>query len=82
VGMFKLNAYLWVKNVLNRSNARTVFSGTGEADYDGWLKTPEGKNWAADPDNSVALYNMKMVHPYNYENPRTVLLGVRFFMGR
>lgn len=80
-GMVKLNTYLWIKNVLDRSNVRDVEDGTGEADNDGWLSTAEGQTWAADPNNHVELYNMRMIHPFNYENPRTVLLGVRFFMG-
>ncbi|MCF6239303.1 MAG: hypothetical protein L3J79_10945, partial [Candidatus Marinimicrobia bacterium] len=68
----------------DRQNVRDTFYGTGEAGYDGWLATAEGKNWQSgleDP-SQVDLYNMRMVHPYNYENPRTILLGVRFFMGR
>ena len=81
VGPLRLNTYIWVKNLLDRSNVRDVFDGTGEADNDGWLNTASGRTWAADPQNSVELYNMRMNHPFNYENPRTFLLGVRFYMG-
>jgi len=80
VGPVRLNTYLWVRNLLDRSNVRDVFDGTGEADNDGWLNTASGRTWAADPQNSVELYNMRMNHPFNYENPRTFLLGVRFFL--
>lgn len=82
VGIFKVNTYLWVKNVLDRSNVRDVEDGTGEADNDGWLTTDEGKAWLSDESNSEELYRMRMIHPFNYENPRTFLVGVRFFMGR
>ena len=81
VGIFKLNTYLWVKNVLDRSNVRDVEDGTGEPDNDGWLTTEAGQIWLADENNSEELYRLRMVHPFNYENPRTFLLGVRFFMG-
>jgi len=81
VGPVKLNAYLWVRNLLDRSNVRDVFDGTGEADNDGWLNTASGQTWATDEQNSVDLYNMRMQTPFNYENPRTFLLGVRFYMG-
>jgi len=80
VGPIRLNSYIWIKNILDRSNVRDVFDGTGEADNDGWLNTAAGQVWAEDEQNSVDLYNMRMNHPLNYENPRTFLLGVRFYM--
>ncbi len=80
VGPFKLNTYLWVKNALDRVNVRDVHDGTGQADYDGWFNTPPGEAWAAEPTNNVFLYNLRANEPYNYESPRTVLLGVRFYL--
>jgi len=81
MGPIKLNTYLWIRNLLDRSNVRDVYDGTGEADNDGWFSTASGQTWASDPQNSVDLYNMRMKDPFNYENPRTFLLGVRFYMG-
>ncbi|NQT63664.1 MAG: TonB-dependent receptor [Candidatus Marinimicrobia bacterium] len=80
VGPLKLNTYIWIKNLLDRANVRDVEDGTGEANNDGWLTTDYGKAWLADENNSEELYRMRMIHPFNYENPRTFLLGVRFFM--
>ena len=81
VGPLRLNTYIWVKNLLDRSNVRDVEDGTGQANNDGWLATDYGKAWLADENNSEELYRMRMIHPFNYENPRTFLLGVRFYMG-
>jgi len=75
----KFNTFIWIQNVLNKSNARNVYEGTGQADYDGWFSTDIGKVWADNPVNNVELYNLRMNTPFNYEAPRTVLLGVRFF---
>lgn len=74
--------YIWIQNVLNTKNVRDVYTGTGMPDYDGWFDTKEGKAWAANPNNSVALYNLRQANPYNYETPRTVRLGVKFDIGR
>ncbi len=73
--------YLWVENLLNTRNARTVYDGTGLPDYDGWFNTPEGRAWKQNPANSVELYNMRQEHPYNFETPRTIRLGVKFDIG-
>lgn len=82
VGPMKANVYFWVQNLTDHKNVRNVHDGTGEADYDGWFSTASGAAWADDPDNNVDLYIMKMQEPYYYESPRTVLLGLRFFIGQ
>jgi outer membrane receptor protein involved in Fe transport len=79
-GPLKFNAYLWVKNLTDRKNVRDVHDGTGQADYDGWFDTAEGQTWQASEVNSQQLYNARMQNPLFYEAPRTVLLGVRFYL--
>jgi outer membrane receptor protein involved in Fe transport len=79
-GPVKLNTYLWVKNMLDRANVRDVHDGTGQPDYDGWFNTPSGQAWLDNPDNNEDLYRLRMNTPANYETPRTVLLGVRFYL--
>lgn len=34
---------LEVRNLTNNQNAHTIYTATGEADYDGWLDTPDGR---------------------------------------
>jgi len=70
--------YLWVENLLNTKNVRTVYTGTGLADEDGWLETDSGQQWANTVTNYVSLYNLYQANPYNYETPRTIRLGVKF----
>lgn len=82
VGKTDFTFYVWIQNLLNTKNVRNVYSGTGMPDYDGWFDTQEGKAWASNPNNSVALYNLRMKSPYNYETPRTIKVGVKFDIGR
>ncbi len=81
-GPMKFNTYLWVKNLTDRKNVRDVHDGTGQADYDGWFSTPEGETWLTNPDNNEDIYEMRMENPVYWEAPRTVMLGMRFYLDR
>jgi len=77
-GNVDVNFYLLIQNLLNTKNVRTVYDGTGLPDEDGYFSTQDGKQWANTPGNRVDLYNMFVNHPYNFETPRTIRLGVKF----
>jgi len=77
-----VTVYLWIDNLLNTKNVRTVYTGTGLPDYDGWFDKDDGKTWKANPANHVDLYNMRQASPFNFETPRTVRLGVKFDLGQ
>ncbi|MFQ6673168.1 MAG: carboxypeptidase-like regulatory domain-containing protein [Fidelibacterota bacterium] len=78
-GPLRLNAYLWVINVLNRKNVLAVYSSTDEPDTDKWLLTDEGRNWANNlglKGGASDIYQARISHPYNWGQPRQVRLGV------
>jgi len=75
----KLNAYVWVLNVLNTLNASWVYPGTGEADNDGYLDTVAGQNFVNTwGPNGVDLYNFMLRNPNMVGTPRQIRLGLRF----
>ncbi|MDD3807191.1 MAG: TonB-dependent receptor [Candidatus Marinimicrobia bacterium] len=76
-GKTQFTTYLSIINLFNRDNVRTVYSGTGNPDDDGYLATPAGQS-LADTELKVKAYKARLSNPYNYENARQVLLGVRF----
>ncbi|MDZ7315058.1 MAG: outer membrane beta-barrel protein, partial [candidate division KSB1 bacterium] len=90
-GNQRLNAYLWVINVLgtkqpftrkNNGNEFTVgiYEATGRPDDNGWLSTPDGQNWVRTNGGAraEALYRARINHPFNWEQPRQIRLGLRF----
>jgi outer membrane receptor protein involved in Fe transport len=87
VRAYKLSAYVWVKNLLDRNNVYSVYEGTGSADNTGWLETPAGITWLQGADATTAdatgytgadKYEFKENNPQNYGNPRQILAGLRF----
>ena len=44
LGAQKLDVYIWVLNVFNRDNIRTVYTGSGSAETTNFLNTEEGQN--------------------------------------
>lgn len=87
VRAYKLSAYVWIKNLLDRDNVYSVYEGTGTPDNTGWLQTDEGATWlagdvatSADPTGYTGAekYEFKENNPQNYGNPRQILAGLRF----
>ncbi len=84
----KLNAYVWVQNVLDTKNAIFVYESTGDPDNTGWLTTAPGQTFAdatQNPDalfanqNGTELSNLRANDPTNFSNPRIILFGMNFF---
>lgn len=82
---FKLNAYLWVQNLLDRKNPVFVYESSGQANTTGWLSTTPGLNFLSG-NQSVSfqghdieqLYNFRENDPTNYANPRIIQFGLKF----
>lgn len=75
---YTANVFLYVLNVLNTDNVDEVYPGSGEAGTDGWLSTPNGKDWIAQNSNGEAYYNAKISDPRRWDAPRMVRLGISF----
>lgn len=77
-GFSKLNAFVWVVNVLDRKNPSTVFSSSGLPDETGWLSTPEGQAWLeSNGEGARERYELAQNDPRNYLTPRIVRFGLR-----
>jgi outer membrane receptor protein involved in Fe transport len=83
IGSYKLTPYVWVKNLLDRDNASSVYESTGRANTTTWLNTSEGRTFVRDratPDytglTGEEKYKIKENNPQNYGNPRMILFGV------
>ena len=75
----RLNAYVWVINLLDNTNANWVYPGTGEADNDGYLDTVAGTNFLRTwGENGRDLYNFMLHNPDMVGPPRQIRLGLRF----
>ena len=75
---YSANLFLYVLNVLNTVNVDEVYPGSGEAGTDGWLSTPNGKDWIAQNSNGEAYYNAKISDPRRWDAPRMVRFGISF----
>ncbi len=87
VSNYKLSAYVWVKNALNRDNVYSVYEGTGDPDNTGWLDSDAGTSWLNSADGTeedysgltgADKYELKSRNPQSYGLPRTILAGLRF----
>jgi outer membrane receptor protein involved in Fe transport len=73
-----MTVYLQVNNLLNSKNIVSVYRYTGLPDDDGYLQTAEGKAQVSEQPDQQAFtdqYNVKMVNPDNYIQPRFLRLG-------
>ena len=78
MGPTKLDAFIWVQNLLDRDNPVNVYSSSGLADNTGWLATPEGQGWlAANGPEAQARYDLAQRDPRNFSIPRIVRIGFR-----
>ncbi len=74
-----LNAYVWVINMLDSKNVRSVYEQSGEPDTDGWLATGEGQRFIdLHGENFPSYYNARIDSPFNYDTPRQIRFGMRF----
>jgi hypothetical protein len=81
-----LNTYLRVQNLLDLQNIRGVYSASGSATDDGYLATARGKSdlesiknsRAADFQAYIHSYQMRMINPDNFYQPRRIYLGCTF----
>jgi len=84
----KLNAYVWVQNLLDKTNAISVYESTGSPDNTAWQTTDAGQtfvngNSTPDPNlgnlNGGQQYSLRSNDPTNFSNPRIILFGMNFF---
>jgi hypothetical protein len=76
-----LNVYIWVTNLLNTRNVRSVYRFTGIPNDDGYLASATAQqniNSQINPDSFRNYYSMYVNNPNNYGQPRQIRLGVRF----
>jgi hypothetical protein len=78
LGGQNLEGWVWVLNLLNRTNVFNVYHGTGSASSTSYLSTPAGKGFlASNPDDGQALYDLAQNQSTFYGNPRLVRFGLR-----
>ncbi len=76
-----LNVYIWVTNLLNSRNVRSVHRFTGIPDDDGYLASAVAQptiNNQNSPESFRNYYGMYMNNPNSLGQPRQIRLGVRF----
>jgi hypothetical protein len=76
LGAQTLDVYLWVLNVFDRDNVRTVYTGTGNAETTNFLNTEEGQNTYSTP-NAQRRYTLAELSPTLHENGRLVRFGAK-----
>lgn len=77
----KVNAFIYVSNVLNLKNVNRVYSYTGNSEDDGFLNSPQGKLVVENAINAQSffdLYTNAINNPGNYNAPRQAKMGLRF----
>jgi len=80
-GGFKLEAYVWVLNLLDTRNPVQVYGSSGSAAATGWLDTEDGQTYLANAADAgrdgLGLYQLAQNNPNFYTNPRLVRFGLR-----
>jgi outer membrane receptor for ferrienterochelin and colicin len=78
ISTVNLIAALYVINITNAENVYGVWTGTGEANNDGFLSSPQGQVFASQyGPQGVAVYQFHENNPGNFGVPRQVRLGLR-----
>ena len=73
-----MDAFVWVLNVLDRSNAVAVYESSGSAETTNWLNTNDGQDFLERTgDAGRRTYELAQANPDLYGNPRLVRFGVR-----
>jgi len=71
-----LDVYVWVLNVFNKDNVRTVYTGTGNANTTNFLNTDEGTNTYATAD-AQSRYRLAELSPTLHDLGRLVRFGAK-----
>jgi outer membrane receptor protein involved in Fe transport len=74
-----VDVYLWVLNLFNTQNMIDVYASSGMAGTTGWLSTPDGQAFLANPnypENSYSYYRLAELDPTRYGIPRQVRIGM------
>lgn len=73
------SAYIWLLNLTDTENVRTVVLASGRPDVDGWLNTPSGEQYLSEfGGQAEGFYNSRVNSPLRYEIPRQIRLGLLF----
>jgi outer membrane receptor protein involved in Fe transport len=80
-GGLRFEAYVWVLNLLDMSNAIQVYQSSGSATATRWLDTEDGQAYlqttAEAGQDGQFLYDLAQNNPNYYSNPRLVRFGLR-----
>jgi outer membrane receptor protein involved in Fe transport len=76
IGGQTLDLYVWVLNVFNRDNVRTVYTGTGNAETTDFLNTDEGQNTYNTPELQ-RRYSLAERSPTLHDFGRLVRFGAK-----
>jgi len=76
LGGQNLDLYVWVLNVFDKDNVRTVYSGTGTAETTNFLNTDEGQNTYSTAD-AQRRYRLAELSPTLHDVPRLVRFGAK-----
>lgn len=71
-----LDLYVWVLNLFNRDNVRTVYTGSGNAETTNFLNTEEGQNSFSDPE-AQRRYGLAERNPNLHDSGRLVRFGAK-----
>jgi hypothetical protein len=74
---YRLVPFLWVRNLLDRANATSVYPTTGKPDNSGVLDTPGGQAIADSDPVFYEQYSLYQQNPANFAPPRQIYFGVR-----
>jgi hypothetical protein len=76
LGGQNLDVYVWVLNVFDRDNIRTVYTGTGSAESTNFLNTPEGQAAYGTADEQQR-YSLAERNPTLHDFGRLVRFGAK-----
>lgn len=72
-----LEAYVWVKNLLNTTNEVDIYKSSGSSGSTGYLSTPAGINELnTNADDFQSIYEQAENNPLNFGQPRQVRMGL------
>ena len=71
-----LDVYVWVLNIFNRDNVRTVYTGTGNAETTNFLNTEEGQATYSTAD-AQRRFQLAEQSPTLHDSGRLVRFGAK-----
>ncbi|KAA3596691.1 MAG: TonB-dependent receptor [Calditrichaeota bacterium] len=72
-----LEAYIWVKNLLNTTNEVDIYHSSGSSGTTGYLNTPAGVNELnTNAEDFESIYKQAENNPTNFGQPRQVRMGL------